>query len=129
MIHGPSLAIGAVISSVVIIIAFFAFNGISNEVELVMEPTPIIQELGPTIISMETYLANGSPILGDPNAPITLVEFGDYQCSSCYSWFHKEKPAIYENYIATGKANLVFWMCYMVVHLEIVLVDYQGQQW
>ncbi len=52
--------------------------------------------------------AMGSPILGDPDAPITIVEFGDYQCSSCYNWFHKEKPAIYENYIATGKANLVF---------------------
>jgi protein-disulfide isomerase len=52
--------------------------------------------------------AMGSPILGDPSAPITIVEFGDYQCSSCYNWFHKEKPAIYENYIATGKANLVF---------------------
>jgi len=52
--------------------------------------------------------AMGSPILGDPAAPITIVEFGDYQCSSCYSWFHEEKPAIYENYIATGKANLVF---------------------
>jgi len=52
--------------------------------------------------------AMGSPILGNPSAPITIVEFGDYQCSSCYNWFHKEKPAIYENYIATGKANLVF---------------------
>ncbi len=50
----------------------------------------------------------GSPILGDPSAPITIVEFGDYQCHACYNWFHTHKPAIYENYIATGKANLVF---------------------
>ncbi len=50
----------------------------------------------------------GSPILGDPSAPITIVEFGDYQCHACYNWFHAHKPAIYENYIATGKANLVF---------------------
>ena len=52
--------------------------------------------------------AMGSPILGDPSAPITIVEFGDYQCESCYFWFHTHKPEIYENYIATGKANLVF---------------------
>jgi len=52
--------------------------------------------------------AMGSPILGDPAAPITIVEFGDYQCHACYNWFHTHKPAIYENYIATGKANLVF---------------------
>ncbi|MDH3618011.1 MAG: DsbA family protein [Nitrosopumilus sp.] len=52
--------------------------------------------------------AMGSPILGDPSAPITIVEFGDFQCHACYNWFHTHKPAIYENYIATGKANLVF---------------------
>jgi protein-disulfide isomerase len=50
----------------------------------------------------------GSPILGDPDAPITIVEFGDFQCHACYNWFHTHKPKIYENYIATGKANLVF---------------------
>ena len=52
--------------------------------------------------------AMGSPILGDPNAPVTIVEFGDYQCHQCYNWFHNTKPAITRDYIDTGKANLVF---------------------
>ena len=52
--------------------------------------------------------AMGSPILGDPSAPITIVEFGDYQCHQCYNWFHNTKSAIVEDYIETGKANLVF---------------------
>ena len=52
--------------------------------------------------------AMGSPILGDPSAPITIVEFGDYQCHQCYNWFHNTKPAITRDYIDTGKANLVF---------------------
>ncbi|MCV0431652.1 DsbA family protein [Nitrosopumilus sp.] len=52
--------------------------------------------------------AMGSPILGDPSAPITIVEFGDYQCHQCYNWFHNTKPSIYQDYIETGKANLVF---------------------
>lgn len=50
----------------------------------------------------------GSPILGDPSAPITIVEFGDYQCHQCYNWFHNTKPTIFQNYVETGKANLVF---------------------
>jgi len=50
----------------------------------------------------------GSPILGDPLAPITIVEFGDYQCHQCYNWFHDTKPMITRDYIETGKANLVF---------------------
>ncbi len=52
--------------------------------------------------------AMGSPILGNPSAPITIVEFGDYQCHQCYNWFHNTKPAITKEYIETGKANLVF---------------------
>ena len=38
-----------------------------------MEPTPKIQGIGPTEITMDTFVSNGSPILGDSNAPITLV--------------------------------------------------------
>ena len=52
--------------------------------------------------------AMGSPILGDLLAPITIVEFGDYQCHQCYNWFHDTKPMITRDYIETGKANLVF---------------------
>jgi len=52
--------------------------------------------------------AMGSPILGNTNAPITIVEFGDYQCHQCYNWFHNTKPAIYRQYIEPGKVNLVF---------------------
>ena len=52
--------------------------------------------------------AMGSPILGDPSASVTIVEFGDYQCHQCYNWFHDTKPAIESEYIETGKANLVF---------------------
>ena len=108
MIHGPSLAIGAAISSIVIIITFLGFNVISNEVELIIEPTPTIQKSETTEISMETFLANGSPILGDPNAPITLVEFGDYQCHFCNVFFHSTEDDILKNYVETGKVRMIF---------------------
>ncbi len=108
MIHGPSLAIGAAIASIVIIVVFFGFNGISNESELVIKPTPSIQESGPPKITMETFLANGSPILGNPNAPVTLVEFGDYQCHFCNVFFHSTEDDILKNYVETGKVRMIF---------------------
>ena len=52
--------------------------------------------------------AMGSPILGSDSATITIIEFGDYQCEQCYNWFHNTKDSIVENYIETGKANLIF---------------------
>jgi len=108
LIHGPSLAIGAAIASIVIIIAFLGFDGISNEAELVIEPTPTIQESGPAEINIETFLANGSPILGNPNAPVTLVEFGDYQCKFCNVFFHSTEDNILKNYVDTGKVRMIF---------------------
>ena len=53
-------------------------------------------------------LTNGSPVLGSASAPITIVEFGDYQCEACYHWYHNTRADIIDNYIETGKVNLVF---------------------
>lgn len=109
MIHGPSLAIGAVIASIVIVIAFLGFEGLSNESELVLEPTtPNIQEQSIKNITIDTFLANGSPMLGDPDALVTLVEFGDYQCHFCNVFFHSTEEDILTNYIETGKVRMIF---------------------
>ena len=53
-------------------------------------------------------LTSGSPVLGSASAPITIVEFGDYQCEACYHWYHNTRADIIDNYIDTGEANLVF---------------------
>ena len=53
-------------------------------------------------------LENGSPALGPESAPITIVEFGDYQCEACYAWFHNTRDTLIDNYIETGKAKLIF---------------------
>tara|TARA_B110001454_G_scaffold80578_1_gene77753 strand:+ start:207 stop:860 length:654 start_codon:yes stop_codon:yes gene_type:complete len=46
--------------------------------------------------------------LGSETATVTIVEVGDYQCEMCKLWFEKTRPLIIENYIETGKANLIF---------------------
>jgi len=53
-------------------------------------------------------LTSGSPVLGSASAPITIVEFGDYQCEACYHWYHNTRADIIDNYVKTGKVNLVF---------------------
>lgn len=108
MIHAPSLAIGATLASIAIIVAFLGFNEISNEPELAIEPTPTIQETVPPKVTIETFVDNGSPILGNPDAPITLVEFGDYQCHFCNVFFHSTEDDILKNYVETGKVKMIF---------------------
>jgi protein-disulfide isomerase len=108
LIHGPSLGIGAAIASVVIVIVFFGINGISNESELILEQTPTIDQFGPPKVTLNTFLGNGSPVLGDNNAPITLVEFGDYQCHFCNVFFHTTEDKIVQKYVETGKVKIIF---------------------
>ena len=50
----------------------------------------------------------GSPVLGSPDASVTIIEFGDYQCPNCKKWFLDSKPKIVSNLIDTGKTNLIF---------------------
>jgi len=115
LIHGPSLAIGAAIASIALIVVSLGFGTISNESELVLEPTPTIREptqtireLGPPKVSMATFLANASPVLGNPDASVTLVEFGDYQCKFCNVFFHSTEDDILKNYVETGKVKMIF---------------------
>lgn len=108
MIHGPSIGIGAVIASVVIVIVFFGINGVTNNSELVLAPTPTMEQSGPPKVTLNTFLGNSSPILGDNDAPITLVEFGDYQCHFCNVFFHSTEDKIVQKYVETGKVKIIF---------------------
>ena len=46
--------------------------------------------------------------LGDPKAPVTLVEYADLQCPYCASWARDAFPAIVDDYVRTGKVRIVF---------------------
>ncbi len=46
-------------------------------------------------------------VLGDPNAPITIFIFSDYQCPFCGKFFKETESLIRKNYVETGKAKMV----------------------
>jgi len=48
------------------------------------------------------------PVKGDPNAPITMIEFSDFQCPFCGKFFSTTLPLIEKNYIETGKVKFVY---------------------
>lgn len=47
-------------------------------------------------------------VLGNPEAPVTIFVFGDYQCPFCAKFFKESESLIVKNYIETGKAKLVY---------------------
>ncbi|MEX0854289.1 MAG: DsbA family protein [Nitrosopumilaceae archaeon] len=48
------------------------------------------------------------PVKGDPNAPITMIEFSDFECPFCARFFTTTLPLIEKNYIETGKVKFVY---------------------
>jgi len=56
----------------------------------------------------QSLIKTGSPLLGSASAPITIVEFGDFQCEFCDRFAKDTEPTINATYIQTGKANMIF---------------------
>ena len=53
-------------------------------------------------------LIKGSTMMGNPDAKITMVEFGDYQCTFCYKFHDETMKKISDKYIKTQKLNFIY---------------------
>jgi protein-disulfide isomerase len=110
-IHPPSFGIGVGAGVVVLVIVFFIFGqGIAKPTAQIPEIQTQGQEPNSTALATPIRLLtdNTSPILGSKDAPITMIEFGDYQCFYCNKFYHDTEPDIVKNYIDTGKVRMVF---------------------
>jgi protein-disulfide isomerase len=55
----------------------------------------------------QSRAADGGFVLGDPDAPITIVEFADYACPSCQQ-YKGAMDRLVSEYVATGQAKFEF---------------------
>jgi protein-disulfide isomerase len=46
--------------------------------------------------------------MGDPNAPVKLIEFADFQCPGCGVYWSNTEPTVIQNYVETGKVFYTF---------------------
>ena len=49
----------------------------------------------------------GAPVMGKADAPVTLIEYSDYQCPFCKRHYLNTMPSLKENYIDTGKVKFI----------------------
>jgi len=52
--------------------------------------------------------ADDDPVKGSKDAPVTIIEFSDFQCPYCGRFYQQTLPLIEENYIKTGKVKIVY---------------------
>jgi len=54
------------------------------------------------------YTQQSGNVLGDPNAPVTFVEFGDFQCPVCLNTYLNVEEQLINEYVYTGKMSFTF---------------------
>ena len=68
-------------------------------------------------VNVKDVLMAGEPFIGDPDAPIVIAFWSDFQCPFCKSFetggvpqipTPAAMPEIVKNYVSTGKAKIVF---------------------
>lgn len=86
----------ALLSSGAILIAFLAFTLSSNAGA---------EEAQPPAAAAESPLPDMA--LGDPKAPVTIIEYSSLSCPHCAAWAKEVFPALKSEYVDTGKARFI----------------------
>ena len=109
-------------------IIYVQFNGGENN----GSPTGVIKNNPPAKVEIDL---TDAMILGDAKAPITIVEYADFQCPFCQIYFQQNKSAFIDQYVNSGKARFV-WKDYAFLGQESIwaasaarCANDQGQFW
>ena len=76
-------------------------------------PTGVVQKpVGKVTIDLTNAM-----MLGDAKAPVTVVEYADFQCPFCERYFQQNEATLISQYVNTGKARFV-WKDYAFLGQE-----------
>lgn len=105
------------ISSVAIVcliaVVYFTFNEpTENKEDLILYTMNDLNDSGSQVIlEMDSNIIDVSLeelTLGDPNAPITIIEYASMTCSHCAEFHNKTYPDLKKNHIDTGEVKFIF---------------------
>ncbi len=68
----------------------------------------IAKDGGTPTVERTAITADDDPVLGNPDATVTFINFGDFRCRYCKLFQETIKPAIMEKYVKTGKVKYVY---------------------
>ncbi|HLC51942.1 MAG TPA: thioredoxin domain-containing protein [Candidatus Nanoarchaeia archaeon] len=95
----------------IVVLGFFAFRSGNLTGGTVAQPT-VVDNGGlpaPTpIVDMAGLVTSDDHVKGDKDAPVTIVEWSDFECPFCARFYTETLGLINEQYIKTGKVKLVY---------------------
>src|SRR3989338_2286463 len=76
--------------------------------DIVAKDTIPPSNLPTPVPSVREVSLDDDAVLGSADAPVTIIEFSDYECPFCKSYFTNTFPDIKKDYVDTGKVKIVF---------------------
>jgi len=80
--------------------------GLTIGIYLQTQPTTPPQETTP--VRVAGVSVDDDPSVGSEDAPVTIVEFGDFQCPFCRRFFENTLPELKKRYVDSGKVRFVY---------------------
>lgn len=79
-----------------------------QEITKLLQARPAQPAVAPQPPLPAELVTDGAPFKGSANAPLTIVEFSDFQCPFCGRHFQQTYGQLDKEYISTGKVRYVF---------------------
>ncbi|HEU4461156.1 MAG TPA: thioredoxin domain-containing protein [Solirubrobacterales bacterium] len=98
------LASAAVFLAIVVVVALIVVNSSSSDSGGDAENIEGAAEVASSLQG----IPQDEMVLGDPKAPVELVEFGDLQCPVCKGFAEEILPPIIENQVKNGEVKIDF---------------------
>lgn len=98
---------GIVVAAVVVVVAIVLITGGGSDDNAATDPTATVNATAEIQEQLDGIPQEGFT-LGDPDAPITITEFGDLQCPACANFANTMMPRIVNDWVRTGKARFQF---------------------
>ena len=91
----------------IVVLAVLAFKG-SNGSGAAPTGGTIVNDPSPSVVLDFEELLDDDAVRGDEDAPVTIIEWSDFECPFCARFYSETLSSIEKEYIETGKVKLIY---------------------
>ncbi len=99
----------------IVILAFFAFRGpnltgslTGNAVKDTADNNNVLGAAAPARVDFQKVIYTNDHILGNENAPVTIIEWSDFECPFCARFHLETSGALKDQYVKSGKVKFIY---------------------